>query len=68
MEHRERLEAELRAIEKWDALYRQAATHSAIEELSYQIRQERRREITREVQAFKDHSPSFDSITFPWPP
>jgi len=59
MEHREKLEAELRAIEQWDALYRQAATHSGFEELSYQIRQERRRQITREIQAVSEYERSF---------
>lgn len=51
MENQEKLEAELRAIEQWDALYRQDATHHEIEELSYQIRQDRAQQITREIQA-----------------
>jgi hypothetical protein len=61
LEHREKLEAELRAIEQWDALYRQGATHSGVEELSYQIRQERGRQITREIQAGEAFSDSFFS-------
>ena len=61
MEHREKLEAELRAIEQWDALYWQGATHSGIEELSYQIRQERARQVAREIQACEAFSDSFFS-------
>ena len=61
MEHREKLEAELRAIEQWDALYRQSATHSGTDELSYQVRQERGRQIMREIQAGEAFSDSFFS-------
>jgi len=49
---REELEAELRAIEQWDELYRQTATHNDAEELSFQIRQELRMEIMQKIQAF----------------
>ena len=52
---------ELRAIEQWDALYRQSATHSETDELSYQVRQERGRQITQEIQAGEVFSDSFFS-------
>ena len=61
MQDREKLEEELIAIEQWDALYRQSATHSRTDELSYQVRQERGRQITRELQAGEAFSDSFFS-------
>ena len=48
--HLERLAAELKAIELWDEIYRFDATHREIDETSHRIRQERRREIMREME------------------
>jgi hypothetical protein len=51
-----RLKAELVAIDKWDEAYRPDKTHDTIDEVSYQARQLRRREIMREIQSFTAHS------------
>lgn len=57
MKNRERLEAELRAIERWDALYRKTPPHNKAEDLSYWIRQERRLEVLKEIQHSPDDHP-----------
>jgi hypothetical protein len=44
-----RLTDELTAIEKWDEMYRADETHSISEEVAYEVRQLRRREIEREI-------------------
>ena len=41
--------AELKAIERWDEIYRLDTTHREIDETSRRIRQERRREIMRDM-------------------
>jgi hypothetical protein len=46
-----KLDAELEAIELWDSIYHCEKTHDEVDEVSYQTRQERRREIIQEVQA-----------------
>jgi hypothetical protein len=48
-----RLKAELVAIDKWDEAYRRDKTHDTIDEVSYQARQLRRREIMREIQLLR---------------
>jgi hypothetical protein len=49
----ERLDAELKAIALWDEIYRLDTTHRVMDEISYGIRQERRREVMREIQRFR---------------
>ena len=56
-EHLARLKAELAAIDKWDDAYRlEDKTHDTGEEVAYQARQLRRREIMREIQSLESHS------------
>ena len=44
-----RLRTELRTIGVWDEDYRQKKSHDESDELAYQARQERRREIMQEI-------------------
>jgi hypothetical protein len=48
-DRRERLLAELRTIGMWDEDYRQKESYDESDELAYQARQERRREIMQEI-------------------
>jgi hypothetical protein len=49
-----RLKAELKAIAVWDEAYRLEITHDETAEVSYQARQERRREIMREIERLSE--------------
>jgi hypothetical protein len=48
-----RLKAELVAIDKWDEPYHEDKTHDTIDEVSYEARQLRRREIMREIKLLR---------------
>jgi len=47
--HQVGLKAELDAIDAWDENYQRDRTHSAIGEVAYSVRQDRRREIMTEL-------------------
>ncbi|MGA3091110.1 MAG: hypothetical protein ABSD75_21080 [Terriglobales bacterium] len=48
-EHQARLKAELDAIQAWDENYQRDETHSAMAEVAFRIRQDRRLEIITEL-------------------
>lgn len=49
----ETLEAELKAIELWDRNFCREKTHNEIDEVAYRTRQERRLEISRELEVLQ---------------